>query len=184
MLGARRPNARGFRRLRAVLGHLACGGVAWTVGCASSEAAPPEDPSSADAQQCLHGTRWEPRLSSCVADAPEDDALEAMCGDGEARQTRDIMSEVQDLERQRTRIAEDDPARRDVARRLASAYEELGCATLREANDADARRKRLKDEPDRAAYLEEVARRARKIHDSARESARRYRRELKVSERR
>jgi len=55
---------------------------------------------------------------------------------------------------------------------------------VREANEADAQRKRLKDEPDRAAYLEEVARRARKIHDSARESARRYRRELKVSERR
>ena len=169
-----------IRRLRVVL-CLACAGVAWTVGCASQ--ATPEDPSSA-AEQCLHGTRWEPRLSSCVADAPEDDALEAMCGDGEARQTRDIMSEVQDLERQRTQLAEDDPARRDLARRLASAYEELGCVTVREANEADAQRKRLKDEPDRAAYLEEVARRARRIHESARESARRYRQELKVSERR
>ena len=157
--------------------------VAWTVACAGSDATRADDASAESGRHCLEGTRWEPRLSACVADAPEDDSLEAMCADEIVRPTREIMGEVQDLERQRVEMAADDPERRDVARRLASGYDELGCATLREATDAESKRKRLKDEPERAAVLDDVARRARRIHDSARESAQRYRREIRVSER-
>ena len=155
---------------------VAC--AAWTAACGGGGDAQRADSPPA----CLEGTRWEPRVSACVADAPDDDSLEALCDDEAPRPTRDIMGEVQDLERQRTALAADDPVRRDLARQLARGYDELGCATLREANEADSRRRKLKDEPDRAAYLDEVARRARKISDSARESAQRYRREL--SERR
>jgi hypothetical protein len=157
--------------------------VAWTAACAGNDAQRSADASEGGGQ-CLEGTRWEPRLGACVADAPEDETLEAMCADEVLRPTREIMGEVQDLERQRLEMTAEDPERRDLASRLARGYDELGCATLREATDADTRRRRLKDEPERAAHLEDVARRARRIHESARESAQRYRREIKVSERR
>src|SRR5262245_42127176 len=92
------------RSARAGLGTLlSC--VAWTAACAGG--AGPSSQADADVR-CVEGTRWEPRVNGCVADAPDDESLEAMCADEPLRPTREIMGEVQDLERRRSALAEDD----------------------------------------------------------------------------
>jgi len=150
------------------------------ISCTSSAPQPADSADAADQARCAAGTRFERRLEACVADAPDDEGPDSWCTDQTPRPTREIMGEVQDMEHRRTTLPPDDPGRGEVTRALVKGYEELGCATSREASEAAGQIKALKgSDPDQAERLQVEAERARRISKAAREAAVKYRREPK-----
>src|SRR5262245_15704628 len=109
---------------------VAVGLAVHVLSCAGQEQASATAAGGGDQPRCIAGTRFEQRVEACVADAPDDEGPEVWCSEMTPRPTREIMSEVQDLEQRRVALARDDPRQAELTLRLAKGYEELGCATF------------------------------------------------------